>query len=85
MKILLQHSRTLLYLRADGSWTRRHTEARNFLDSQTAIIFAFERQMLDVYITVKFPGDSETVAVPLPADRPAVATIDLSDGAHARA
>jgi hypothetical protein len=85
MKILLQHTRTLLYLRADGTWTRHHTEARNFLDSHTAINYAFERPFMDVYITVKFPGDSDTVAVPLPAERPAVVTIDLSDRHHVRA
>jgi hypothetical protein len=85
MKILLQHTRTLLYMRTDGSWTRLHTEARNFFDSQTAINFAFERQMMDVYITVKFPGDCETVTVPLPVERPPVATIDLSASYQARA
>lgn len=85
MKILLQHTQTLLYLRPDGTWTRHYTEARNFLHSHSAINFAFDKQMMDVYITVKFPGDCETVAVPLPAERPAVATIDLSASVQARA
>ncbi|HEX4263979.1 MAG TPA: hypothetical protein VH597_06530 [Verrucomicrobiae bacterium] len=84
MKILLQHTQTLLFLRPDGTWTRHATEARNFSHSQTAINYAFERQMADVYITVKFPGDSETVAIPLPAECPAVTTIDLSETPQAR-
>lgn len=65
MKILLQHSRTLHYLRANGSWTRDEKEARDFSHSQTAIDYAFEHKLTHVYVTVKFPG-SETVAVPLP-------------------
>ncbi|HEY2081648.1 MAG TPA: hypothetical protein VGI88_02605 [Verrucomicrobiae bacterium] len=65
MKILLQHSRTLHYLCANGSWTRDDSKARDFSHSQTAIDYAFEHKLTHVYVTVKFPG-SETVAVPLP-------------------
>jgi hypothetical protein len=77
MKILLQHIRTLHYLRADGSWTRNHTEARNFVHSATAIHFAFEHKLTHVYVAVKFPG-SETVTVPLPAVRPPVSVSAIS-------
>jgi hypothetical protein len=85
MKILLQHTQTLLYLRPDGTWTRRVTEARNFMHSETAINFALDQKMTDVYITVKFPGDSETVTVPMPAMHPTVATVDFSATPQARA
>jgi hypothetical protein len=67
MKILLQHNRTLLYLRADKTWTRYLADARNFEHSEAAINFAFENNMMDVYVTVKFPGDPDAVAVPLPS------------------
>ena len=73
MKILLQHAQTLKYLRPDETWTRNDSEARNFLHSQKAIEFAFDRNLRDVYITVKFLGGDPDVAVPLPAMRSLVA------------
>jgi hypothetical protein len=70
MKILLQHTRTLQYLRTNEAWTRSELEARNFQHSQSAIDFAHENNLTDVYVTVKFLGcDSDDVAIPLPARR----------------
>jgi hypothetical protein len=70
MKILLQQMATLKYLRADETWTRHHSEARNFFHSEKAIEFAHEHDLTDVYVAVKFPGTgSDDVAVPLPAMR----------------
>ena len=70
MKILLQHKHTLQYWRADETWTRHHSEARNFFHSQKAIEFAHEHNLMEVYVAVKFPGgDSHDIAAPLPATR----------------
>jgi hypothetical protein len=71
MKILLQHTQTLQYLRRDATWTRNDSEARNFLDSGKAIDFAFDHNLTDVYVTVKFLGGDPDVAAPLPGLRPA--------------
>jgi hypothetical protein len=67
MKILLQHNRTLQYLRLNNTWARSASDARNFQHSQAAIDYAYENNLLDVYIAVKFIGDeSDDVVVPLP-------------------
>lgn len=67
MRILLQHTKTLHYLRADHTWTRNHSEARDFGHSETAIAFAHDSGLRDVYVTVKFPGDYPEVVVPIPS------------------
>lgn len=67
MRILLQHKQTLHYLRADHTWTRNHSEARDFAHSECAIAFAQDRGLRDVYVTVKFPGDYPEVVVPIPS------------------
>jgi hypothetical protein len=65
MKILLQHTQTLQYLRADKSWTRKDAEAFNFQHSQKAIEFAHEHQIRDAYVAVKFI-DGEDIVAPIP-------------------
>lgn len=76
MKILLQHTQTLKYMRADRTWTRNDSEARIFLHSETAMDYAFENDLRDVYVTVKFLGGDPEVAVPLPALRPEIAPMN---------
>lgn len=71
MKILLQHTRTLLYLRARDAWTRNQIEAQDFRHSQAATDFAHQHKLRDVQLAVMFPG-SEDVVVPLPPRRAAV-------------
>jgi hypothetical protein len=74
MKILLQHNRTLHYLRPNNTWARSASDARNFQNSQTAINYAYENNLLDVYIAVKFVGnESDDVVIPLPEQTPSVA------------
>jgi hypothetical protein len=74
MKILLQHNRTLQYLRPNNTWARHASDGRNFQNSQTAINYAYENNLLDVYIAVKFIGDeSDDVVVPLPERTQSVA------------
>jgi hypothetical protein len=66
MKIVLQHNRTLQYLRADKTWTCCDSEAHAFLHSQRAIDFAREHSLRDVFVTVKFLGGDPDVSVPIP-------------------
>ena len=66
MKILLQHRRTLQYVQTVDAWTRSDVQAHNFLHSQTAIDFAHEHDLTDVYVTVKFLGGDADVSVPVP-------------------
>ena len=71
MKILLQHNRTLQYLRANDTWARSASDARSFQDSKTAIDYAYENNLLNVYIAVKFVGnESDDVVIPLPERHP---------------
>ena len=54
MKILLQHSRTQLYVRSLGNWTANPHEAYDFQHSQRAIDFARDHGLTAVQIAVKF-------------------------------
>ena len=84
MKILLQHTRTLQYFRTVEGWTRSETEARNFQHSQHAIDFAYEHNLTDVYITVKFPGsEADDFAAPLPARPQPVAAMTTTESGQA--
>jgi len=66
MKILLQHKRTLQYVQTLDAWTKHEASAHNFTHSQTAIDFAHDHDLTDVYVTVKFcDGDWSSVPVPL--------------------
>ena len=67
MKILLQHTRTLLYIRTAEVWTRNEFEARDFQHSQKAIEFAHTNNLTDVQIAVKFIDGHYDVVAPLPA------------------
>ena len=63
MKILLQHTRSLLYVRTVDTWTKSAADAHDFFHSQKAIDFAREYNLTDVYVTVKFPGGDPDVSV----------------------
>lgn len=66
MKILLQHTRTLLYVRSNETWTKSEFEARDFQHSQKAIDFAHEHNLQDVQIAVKFVDAHYDVVAPVP-------------------
>jgi aryl-alcohol dehydrogenase-like predicted oxidoreductase len=66
MKILLQHTRTLLYVRSNETWTRSEFEARDFQHSQRAIDFAHEHNLQEVQIAVKFVDAHYDVVAPVP-------------------
>jgi hypothetical protein len=73
MKILLQHTRTQLYLRGLGDWTANVYEALDFQHSQRAIDFAREHGLTGVQIAVRFIDSEFDEVVPLPAPAPAMA------------
>jgi hypothetical protein len=66
MKILLQHRRTLQYVKTADAWTKDDGDAHNFAHSQRAIAFAHDHDLTDVYVTVKFPDDDSGTSVPVP-------------------
>lgn len=67
MKILLQHTRTQLYVRSLGNWTANPHEAYDFQHSQRAIDFAHEHGLSAVQIAVKFIDSAFDEVFPLPA------------------
>lgn len=71
MRILLQHSRTQLYLRGLGDWTPDANQAYDFGHSQRAIDFAREHYLTGLQIAVKFidPEFDEVFVLP-PLDPP---------------
>jgi len=77
MKILLQHTRTLLYVRSNETWTRSEFEARDFQHSQKAIDFAHGHNLRDVQIAVKFVDAEDDVVAPVPPVSRVTAPISL--------
>ena len=67
MKILLQHSRTQLYLRKLGDWTQYPNEGFDFQHSQKAIDFASQHRLQGVQIAVNFIDSDCDEIVPLPS------------------
>jgi hypothetical protein len=66
MRILLQHTRTQLYLRGLGDWTANPYDAFDFQHSHKAITFARDHGLTGVQIAVKFiDSDCDEVA-PIP-------------------
>jgi hypothetical protein len=74
MKILLQHTRTKLYVRSLGNWTANPLEAFDFQHSQRAIDFAREHGLTTVQIAVKFIDSEFDEVFPLPSQQPVVVT-----------
>ena len=74
MKILLQDSRTQLYLRSLGNWTANHYEAMDFQHSQRAIDFVRYHKIAGVQIVVKFLDSQfdEIVSLRAISNRPRV-------------
>ena len=66
MRILLQHSRTQLYLRGLDDWTPDPTQAYDFGHSQRAIDFAREHYLSGLQIAVKFIDSEFDEVFPLP-------------------
>jgi hypothetical protein len=67
MRVLLQHGRTVLYLRGVGDWTANRFDAKDFQHSQRAIDFAGQHQLSGVQIAVRFLDTDYDEIAPLPA------------------
>ena len=71
MRILLQHTRTGLYLKGLGNWTANPYEALDFQHSQRAIDFARQHRLGGVQIAVRFiDNDYDEVAQLPPIEGP---------------
>ncbi len=68
MKILLQHAKTGLYLKAEGRWTSDVSEALDFGSSKRAIKHLKQNDLPGVQVLVAFiePACIDTVALQLP-------------------
>lgn len=78
MRILLQHVRTQLYVKALGNWTANPYEALDFQHSQKAIDFAHDHTLGGVQIAVRFADSEIDEVAPLPSLSPAVVRRALS-------
>ena len=67
MRILLQHTRTGLYLRSLGNWSSSPYEALDFQHSQRAIDFARTNQLGGIQIAVRFLDSEYDEIAALPA------------------
>ena len=72
MRILLQHTRTHLYLKGLGDWTANPYDAFDFQHSQKAINFARDHGLTGVQIAVKFFDSEFDEVAPLPPLAPTV-------------
>ena len=72
MRILLQHTRTQLYLRGLGDWTANPYDAFDFQHSQKAIAFARDHGLTGVQIEVKFVDTEFNEIAPIPPLAPSV-------------
>jgi hypothetical protein len=66
VKILLQQTRTQLFLKGPSSWTANPYEAFDFEQSQRAIEYASNNQLQGLQIVVKFIDGQFDQVVPLP-------------------
>ena len=66
MKILVQSSRTLKWLRRMDVWTDNMQEAFDFQHSQRALDFIYRHKLTFVQLVVAFPDPNSDVTVRLP-------------------
>ncbi len=68
MKIVLQHAKTELYLKGQGTWTSNVSEALDFGSSKRAIKYLKQNELPGVQVLVAFvePPCIDSVALQLP-------------------
>ncbi len=69
MDVLLQSSKTALYLKRELTWTPRREEAFVFISSAEAIDFAYDNRLKDVQIILFFRDLSYSLVVPFQAEQ----------------
>jgi hypothetical protein len=77
MRILLQHTRTQLYLRGLGDWTANPYDAFDFQHSQKAITFARDHGLVGLQIAVKFVDSECDEVAPIPPPGPDVSPAEV--------
>lgn len=63
--VLVQNSRTRKYLKKDGRWTTRGSQAAVFLSARTAIEFCLRKKLQDVDLIYRFKELEQEISVPL--------------------
>jgi len=64
MKVLLQNKKTRLFVQEGGAWTISIEEAREFINSDRAIDFAFEHRLPDVHVVLWFREQNYCITLP---------------------
>lgn len=63
--VLVQNTRTRKYLKKDGRWTIRGSEAAVFLSTRTAIEFCLQKELTEVELVCRFRNLKRDVSIPL--------------------
>jgi len=67
MRVLLQQKATGLYFQDIDGWTRKASEAMDFLSSTAAIDFCVLNKLIDVQIVLKFDHQNYDIVLPVSA------------------
>src|SRR4051794_22958087 len=67
--VLVQNTRTSKFLKKDGKWTSKVSEALVFYSAQKAIEFCLGKKLSTVGLVYRFEGFDHNVTVPLALDR----------------
>ena len=68
MKVVIQSTRTLKFLRADHSWEQNVTEALCFQTSMRALDFCIRHKLQDIQILLRFHDGTPDVILPVEED-----------------
>ena len=79
MKIVLQHTQTLLYFQSPGTWIADIGSAFDFGHSQKALEFAQENNLAGLQVVVAFIEDNTLDTIPFSFE---AATLSRQPGTH---
>lgn len=68
MRILIQNTKSLLFIGEQGSWSKEATEAHGFSSTVKAIGYIRSSQLKNVRVVLKFAKDSLDVYITVPPD-----------------
>jgi hypothetical protein len=78
MRILLQHTKTGLYLDDSGAWVKDINQALDFGNSQRAIEYARTNHILEAHVVAAFPSGPHLECVYFPIESRPVKTVRRS-------